>query len=234
MTLSIFTRFPVESYSRAGEDVIAAQYFPDGYKGVYVDAGCYLPVDYSNTYKFYTMGWRGLCIDANPDFAAKYAEIRPEDTFINSGLAPQPGELTFYRTEEDLSSSTFLKQQADLLVKRANMTITEVPVKVRSLNEILAEQNVTRIDVLNIDIEFLDEAIILDFDFNRWQPRLIMIEDLFFLSHQPHASIIFQWLTKIGYTLVSRCLHTCIYVAPSTDAEKAHHKREITPTPAVE
>lgn len=233
MSLSIFTRFPVESYSRAGEDVIAMQYFPDGYKGVYVDAGCYLPVDYSNTYKMYLSGWRGLCIDANPEFAAKYAETRPEDTFVNSGLAPQHGQLTFYRTEEDLSSSTFVKQQAELLKKRANMTVTEIPIAVRPLNEVLTEQGVKHIDVLNIDIEFLDEAIILDFDFNRWQPRVILIEDLFFLSHQPQASTIFQWLTKVGYTLAARCLHTCIYVAPATDAEKAHHAREMTPVPAA-
>lgn len=229
MTLSIFRQFPVPTYARGGEDMLAAQYFPMPYQGFYIDAGCYKPIEYSNTYLLYTMGWRGLCIDANPVYAAEYAEKRPGDVFVNCGLAATAGEMTFYDVAEDPSSSTFHKPQVDVLREKVNATITERRVQVRRLMDVINEQKIDAIDLLNIDVEFYDEEILRTFDFAEFRPRVILIEDLTFNMARPQDSGIYRFLSDLGYLLEGRCVHTCMYIMPVTTIEQTHLARARQP-----
>ncbi|MDH5790264.1 MAG: hypothetical protein OEZ27_06695, partial [Nitrospinota bacterium] len=51
-------------YSQFGEDIILKGFILRNINdGFYVDVGCYHPKKYSNTYKLYKRGWRGINID---------------------------------------------------------------------------------------------------------------------------------------------------------------------------
>ena len=47
--------------------------------GFYVDIGCHHPFRFSNSYLFYKLGWRGICVDPLPGTKALFNKWRPED-----------------------------------------------------------------------------------------------------------------------------------------------------------
>jgi hypothetical protein len=55
-----------QSYSQEGEDMVLYRTFETVKEGFYVDVGAHHPDRFSNTYKFYKQGWRGINIDAMP------------------------------------------------------------------------------------------------------------------------------------------------------------------------
>lgn len=212
--------YPMPTYALAGEDWAMLQHFPGGYQGVYVDVGCYKPIPYSNTFLFYEMGWRGLCIDAN-DFSAEFAAERPEDTFLPVAVGVEEGVLNYYHFPVDPTCNTFDQARAEDLMRTNPKYIPQImPVPIRPLNKILAEQNITQLDILSIDIEWMDEAIIAAHDFSRWRPRLIAIEDHSMDLHNPTASRVFNILEAQGYLLESKCHYTSIYINPLMPFEK--------------
>ena len=50
--------------SQFDEDLKILKFFKE--KGFYVDIGCYHPIRYSNTYRMFKLGWKGMNIDLNP------------------------------------------------------------------------------------------------------------------------------------------------------------------------
>ena len=66
-------------FSQNGEDdFIRAHFWNDilaGYKGTYLDVGCYHETLYSNTKLLSLSGWHGLAVDANPDLELSLIHI---------------------------------------------------------------------------------------------------------------------------------------------------------------
>jgi FkbM family methyltransferase len=50
-------------------------------------------------------------------------------------------------------------------------------VKADTLTHILQSQAIEKIDFLSIDVEGAEMDVLLGFDFNRYQPQLILLED---------------------------------------------------------
>lgn len=53
----------MESYSQVGQDLWVLSQFPEGYKGFFVDIGCYLPDNINNTLLLEQHGWEGFAFD---------------------------------------------------------------------------------------------------------------------------------------------------------------------------
>jgi len=88
------------TYSQHGEDDFLARLFwtpsrPAGFKraGFYVDVGCNDPKIGNNTYFFYLLGWRGVCIDPHQAFGEVYMKERPEDVFVGCAIAEHDGDV---------------------------------------------------------------------------------------------------------------------------------------------
>ena len=63
-----------------GVDLILKSIFRNLKKGYYIDIRCNQPIDESNTYIFYKLGWKGLAIDGNAKFKKKWishSEVHP-------------------------------------------------------------------------------------------------------------------------------------------------------------
>lgn len=207
---------PLPIYSECGEDAVISRYFKYPKQGTYVDIGCNHPVENSNTYLFYRLGWRGVCIDANPMFAPLFAQHRPEDKFVLSGVGANEGTMTFYRFDQGHALSSFDKSHADFWVEMSGGAnkYHEEQVQIRNVNAILMDAGVTQIDVLSVDVEMLDAEVILSFDFERWRPRIVAVEDHNLNMHAPQDSVIFRHLAALGYLFDSKAIDTSIYVWP--------------------
>ena len=72
------------SYAQNGEDVrlwraFAGVELPESGHFTYVDVGANHPFDLSITASLYSLGWRGILVEADPDFAADLRRHRPSD-----------------------------------------------------------------------------------------------------------------------------------------------------------
>ena len=81
-SLGLDCRWP-HSYSQEGEDLVLARYFAKS-SLIYVDVGAHHPTRYSNTYLFYSQGWRGINIDAMPGSMDAFRRDRPRDINIEA------------------------------------------------------------------------------------------------------------------------------------------------------
>jgi len=213
------------SFAIEGEDINAYRLFKDFLSdvsltgGTYVDIGCHDPIAASNTYLFYKKGWRGLCVDANPAFAERFRQFRPEDTFVCTAVGDANAHGTYYRFDNPLVNGFYTAERALEISKALGSAIEgndEVPF--RTLNSLLNDyfRGSGIVDLFSIDVETMEEKILASWDFERWPARLIACEiqgqkslqDISLITQHPLS----QFLRKIGYTHLSRFYHTCFFV----------------------
>ena len=189
------------SYAFKGEDLaLLALLNPVViHEGFYVDVGCNEPRFISNTFLLYRRGWRGICIDANENLIRKYRRIRPHDRAACACVSKKVQQLAFVPfANEGLSSA-----DAQHIAQNQTAAISEVRRKktvTRTLTEILNQFNApSSFDLLTIDVEGFDFAVLQSLDFEKYQPRLIILEADDFNASQPQTEPIYLFLVEKGY-----------------------------------
>ena len=72
--------------SQFNEEDLILSYFKKGYKGNFLDLGCFHPTRHNNTFQLYKKGWNGINIDLNKFTIDLFNTIRPRDINIHSAL----------------------------------------------------------------------------------------------------------------------------------------------------
>jgi|TARA_B100000959_G_C14841651_1_gene566307 hypothetical protein len=162
------------SFAQFGEDVRINKIFKNISKGNYVDLGSFHPIHFSNTFLLYLQGWRGLNIDANKRMVDLCDKVRPLDKNICAFISNEE-KKAYYLINEKLPA---MNRVVDVLSdKKKEESYKEI--KTTKL-EMLLDQNLKyfseKFYYLNIDLEYLDELIIKNFDFKKFSPYLITIE----------------------------------------------------------
>jgi FkbM family methyltransferase len=144
------------SYAQHGEDVILWRALGPRTDVFYVDVGAYHPTFDSVTKALYERGWRGINIEAQADRIAAFDEERPEDTNLAVAIGDHDGTamLTVPENQGWASLLTPGVTGAD----SANSVVVAVPV--RRLSTVLAEHSISRVDVLKVDVEGAEPAVI--------------------------------------------------------------------------
>lgn len=205
-------------YSQEGEEKILERLFKGKNDGFYVDCGANHPIRYSNTYKLYLKGWRGIIIDALPGTEKIYRHIRPRDIVVESGVGEKATELTYYSFKES-AYNTFNEKIAQ---ERINNRVCELKNKqvipIRTLGSIFDEYlgPDSQIDVLDVDIEGMDYVILKSNDWGKRRPLSVCVEvdcGLGILGiEEIQESNIGKLMEDNGYLLLSRLWHTAIFV----------------------
>lgn len=165
-----------QSYSQKGEDLILDRLL--GYKknGMYVDIGANDPVRFSNTYRFYKRGWRGILVEPDRVCYKKLKRIRPHDIAFNKGVGSSRKPLSFFIFFPD-TLSTFSKDAAKRSVKQGFTLVDTVTVPVEPLYSILdTHGKKTPVDILSVDTEGYDLTVLKSNNWDRFRPRLICVE----------------------------------------------------------
>jgi len=175
-----------DSYSQAGEDLIVSALFRSfGVKTfTYLDVGANHPDFISNTYLFYKMGCRGVCVEPNPVLYKKHRSVRPEDTCLNVGVGiDERKEADFYLFSGHTDGlSTFSKSEAEYWATVGMDGIGKIrPAKVikmplTSISEIIAANGVP--DFVSIDAEGLDLEILQSMNFDKYVIKCFCVETL--------------------------------------------------------
>lgn len=168
-----------ESYAQHGEDNILFGLLNYKTSGFFVDVGAFHPTRFSNTYKFYKMGWKGINIDPAPNTKKLFDEIRPNDINIELGISDKESELEYYMFEEP-ALNTFVKSTVENYKKiYPNCKIVGTKkIKVTTLKECL-DKNLpanAEIDFMTIDCEGMDYEAIISNDWQKYKPKIVICE----------------------------------------------------------
>jgi FkbM family methyltransferase len=152
-------------FSQFGEDkwIVDNLHYP--LKGIFVDVGASDGIYGNNTYFFEKIGWRGLCIDADPSHRASLqANRRLVETCAVSSIR---GEVEFYQHNTDSTWSGIYCRGKDY-----------TPIKVQShrLEDLLELHSIDKIDLLDIDVEGSELDVWNSFNPELYQPEVVIIE----------------------------------------------------------
>lgn len=161
-------------YSQNLEDKTLAYIFR-GKVGTCVEVGAYDGIYLSNTYHFEQLGWRCILIEPNRDLCKRIREVRNNAMVFECAASDQTTQAWLYAGGNDRDDMYSSLEPSKLLAEpRRAMSY---PVKIRPLDTILEEANITSIDFLTIDVEGHEAAVLNGITLDRWKPLIVLIED---------------------------------------------------------
>ena len=163
------------SYSFGSVDLLINYYFKNKKKGIYLDVGCQHPVSNNNTYLLFKKGWSGINIDLDQKSIELFNLVRKNDINLNTAVSSSVTEkkLFFYH---DKSAINTLDEDVSNFQSAKVKEIRNI--KTNTLNNILNENNIKKIDYLNIDVEGHEIDVLNGFDIKKYSPEIVSIEYL--------------------------------------------------------
>jgi FkbM family methyltransferase len=210
-------------FSRYVEEWAIRDFFEDRRGGVFVDVGANHYRDDSNTYYLeQELGWSGLAIDALPEFGPDYVTHRPRTRFV-----------AMFASDVDGSTATLFEPEHEKRIASVNQDFTarkgergqERTVPTATLNRLLTEAGVTRIDFMSMDIELGEPKALAGFDIDRYQPALVCIE-----VHPEVRQFVFDYFARHGYVMEGRYFRidpTNVYFRPLEARSGGLHGRGV-------
>lgn len=202
-----------KSYAQEGEDLILQRMFDQQAVGFYVDVGAHHPKRFSNTYIFYSAGWRGINIEPNPAVQREFAVQRPRDVTVQVGVSDQPATLTYYEFD-DPALNTF---DGSLMKWRLSNTdyrlVRQSNVPVERLESVLSRLLPAgqAIDFFSIDVEGLDLAVLRSNDWRRFRPICVLVEALQSSLEDALHGEVCAFLQSQGYELFAKTFNSLIF-----------------------
>jgi FkbM family methyltransferase len=170
------------------------EFFRDTPRGFFVEVGANDPQKDSQSWHLEQQGWTGILIEPVPELAAELKRVRKAQVFEVACSSPeQAGKVLRLHVAGPFSS---FDPNLAVTGMRAERT---VEVKVCTLDAVLVEGGATApLDLLSVDVEGHELEVLRGFDFARWKPRLILLED--------HVSGLdkHRFMRRAGYTLMRR------------------------------
>jgi FkbM family methyltransferase len=180
--------------------------------GYFVDIGANDPKAISQSWHLEQLGWTGVLVEPQPVLAQKLREQRRAKVFACACSSPANAGKMLRLHVAGIHSSL----NPDFFVAGMRKEdVIEVPA--RTLDDILAEAKApTPIDLLSIDVENHEIEVLSGVTLTRWQPRLILIEDLALnlRIHRVLTSRGYKWVRRTGLNSWYVPAHSAMTVSP--------------------
>ena len=179
-------------------------FFPDySYKGIFIDVGAFHSKWLSNSYHFEVNGWNVICIEPNPYCLNELNQNR-KCVIPYAAYSKNIDNMEFCI---DSNSPDFISHMAGGTTlkkfwKRSSLKEV-IKVNARTLDWILESQNITKIDILSIDVEGGEIEVLKGTNLKKWNPKIIVIENLV-KRGQPRPMNQNDYLLKHGYNFIKR------------------------------
>ena len=162
-------------FSQCGQDeYVAEQLFPGLRNGVFVDIGAHDGVSFSNTkYLEERLGWTGIAIEPLPAIFERLVRNR-NCVCVNGCISSDSGVAKFrsIRGYSEMLSGLVARYDPKHLVRIESEVqshggqVEEIEVNCYRLNDLLVQNNVSRVHYLNIDVEGAEYDILQSIDFD--------------------------------------------------------------------
>ena len=216
-----------QSFSLNGLDVKLQPYinFKDGF---FVEAGANDGLRQSNTLYFEKyLGWKGLLIEPIPELAKQCQKNRPKCIVENCALvAADYPEKTVQMHYFGLMSivdgalgnpereTEHMQKGTQHMREGEQMYSLEVPAV--TLSGVLDRHQVENIDLLSLDVEGYEPQVLLGLDFERHQPKFMLIE---VRSREDIEAIIGRYYTPVAVLSTSSTYSDILYQRRSQATE---------------
>ena len=176
------------------EQELVRNFFGGARSGFFVEVGANRPQELSQTWHLEQLGWTGILIEPQPELAGDLCRARSAKVFAVACSSP---ENAGRRMQLHVAGPWSALDRDRMTPGAQPERIIEVPV--RTLDDILIEARApVGFDFLSIDVEGHELEVLSGFDFARWRPRLVLLED-FVGNLSKH-----RFLRAAGYRLVRR------------------------------
>ncbi len=202
------------SYAQEGEDLIIDKLLKYKKSGFYIDIGAHHPLKYSNTFIFYKRGWNGINVDAMPDCMKEFEKLRPRDKNLQAAISNNNSEETFYIFNEPALNTLNAEEAKSRDKKNVCKIVKEIKLKTIKLSEILDTQlsENQEIDFLSIDTEGNDLNVLKSNNWEKYKPKLVLVEDLKFKNIEDyHLSEMYIFMKNLNYSIVAKTINTVFY-----------------------
>lgn len=215
-----------QSFSQQGEDIVLYHLLHGLLKlerPTYIDIGAADPVEANNTILLYWTGGHGVLVEPNPAYARKLRRYRPRDIVVDVGVGVTDAkEADYYVIRGRPTLNTFSLEEVARLRGSAREEVVEQVLKMPliSINRLISTYLGKAPDLLSIDVEGLDLAILRTLDFEKYRPGAIIAETI--LMGTPHVNNdISDFLTSKGYVARGGSLVNTIFADPGRYAKPA-------------
>ena len=159
-------------------------YFGEDYIGSFVEVGAFDGITYSNTYGLAELGWKGLYIEAVPEYAGKCRKThdgRDNIKVVNACVGQHFDNVELMVGGE---YSTYNKSFADNKPQGWGVNYGRTfETRTMPLDAILMAHWEGDIDLLVIDVEGSETDVLKGFWLAEWKPRMVIIE-----AHEQHRN----------------------------------------------
>jgi FkbM family methyltransferase len=184
------------------EQRLVREFFGGARSGFFVEVGANRPQQESQSWHLEQLGWTGVLVEPQPSLADDLRRARFAKVFAVACSSPQnAGRRMGLHLAGALSSLDRERMAPGAQSER----VIDVPV--RTLDDILTEARApVEFDLLSIDVEGHELEVLSGFDFARWRPRLVLLED--------HVGNLkkHRFLRAAGYRLIRRFENNGWYV----------------------
>lgn len=176
--------------SQMNQDYVLYQNLFRNYKhGFYLDVGAYKPKSLSNTWFFdQCLGWDGICIEP----------YKPNADLLSKGRTCHVVHMGVYNTKGILKSRK--SSLGYTRIEKKNKRIgNENNIKVDTIDNILNDLNVTKIDFASIDTDGVELEAIQAFDLRKYKVDYVVME---LIKEYSNVELIHKIFEMQGYIYI--------------------------------
>lgn len=189
----------VALYSSGNEEVVIRDFFQDRRDGFFLDVGCLTPIANNNTYYLEEqLGWSGLAVDALAAYEKAWKQTRPKSRFFAFAVTKRAGETVPFYTSRSRPNKSSLNRKSVMVFDRNPI---EIQVPTITLNKLLDDNGVTKVDFVSIDISGSELDALEGFDLGRFKPDLVAV---IMPRAQVNRKSLQQYFTRRGYARLDR------------------------------
>lgn len=205
------------SFSQTGEDIIIKFIFNAlKIKEItYLDIGANHPFNMSNTYLFYLLGFKGTCIEPDPNLFKKIKQRRKRDLCLNIGVGTKNITKSLFYIMENPVFNTFSEAEAKKMELNGDSRIVKtINMELLTINDLIKNKLKKCPDLISLDVEGIDYEIMQEFDFSQHRPKIFCIETVSYsavLNGKKSIDII-DLLIQNNYRIVADTYINTIFV----------------------
>jgi len=172
----------MKSYSQYGQDVaLYNNFFKDKKNGYFVEIGAFDGLLLSNTYLFEERGWDGVCVEPMNDAFEQLKKNRKCKCF-NYAVTNRDDEyldfckITGFNNMLSGVIDSYDDKHKERILRECPQLGTKEKIKVKNIqfNDLITE---TTIDLLSVDTEGGEDALLNSIDMVKYKIDVILIED---------------------------------------------------------